>query len=67
MNGLMKATLVGLLVNLCATNVAPANHNVDIGLLAAHELSLNPINYALLHQDLNSFWSFHMVKTGAQD
>ena len=67
MNGLMKATLVGLLVNLRATNVAPANHNVNIGLLAAHEPSFNSINYALLHQDFNSFWSFHMVKTEAQD
>jgi len=56
---LAKAALVGLFVNLCATDLVAAADHVYLGLLAAHQLTHDLVNEAILDQRFDSFGCLH--------
>jgi hypothetical protein len=58
-DGLTKTALVGLFINLGATNFVAALDDVDHRLLAAHQLAENAVHQAISDQRLNSARRFH--------
>ena len=57
--GLAEAALLGILVNLGATNVLAAAHDIDGGFLAAHQLPEHLVYKAFFYQRDESFGYFH--------
>jgi hypothetical protein len=56
---LAKAALIGLFVNLGATDLVAATNHIDLGFLAAHQLTNDLVDKAVLDQRFNSFGCFH--------
>ena len=62
--GLAEAALLGIFVNLGATNVFATAHDIDGGFLAAHQLPEHLVNEAFFNEGGQSFWGFHGYSIG---